>query len=372
MRGRIAPSEFPYLVTSSTVQPVESIPAHKIGISRLIIGRVLRILVGTLTAIGEFAYSLIWGRQQAHFIRQLLSKSPSAPNRRIIASFSTLPMRIGNLEPMLRSLLEQSRPPDEIVLALPRFSIRQQREYAIPAYLEKIPRLRILHCEKDWGPATKFIPIIQKELAAGRGDTLIMVVDDDRTYPRDAVETYLHFHAQLPDAALCFRGGLMPSNFIWFMPKMLRANQIREPKPVAVITGTASYLIQPRFFDSVLWNYSDAPASAFYMDDIWISGCLDRRGVRKYVVPASAMMRTVRQQWGTMTLYDVPKGPIGSPTEAIEFFRHSWSVFSSGRLTMWLSIFPRLFHFLRRDHGIKSRNTSSVPRPEPAAAESGK
>jgi len=26
------------------------------------------------------------------------------------------------------------------------------------------------------------------------------------------------------------------------------------------------------------------------MDDMWISGCLERRGVEKYVIPASNMM----------------------------------------------------------------------------------
>src|SRR4029077_13263088 len=39
------------------------------------------------------------------------------------------------------------------------------------------------------GPATKFIPIVREELAACRGNTLIMVVEDDRVYPRDALET---------------------------------------------------------------------------------------------------------------------------------------------------------------------------------------
>jgi len=87
-----------------------------------------------------------------------------------------------------------------------------------------------------------------------------MVVDDDRIYPRDAIETYLHYHARLPEAALCFRGAVIPEN----------------------------YLIQPDFFDSALWDYSTSPPSTFYVDDIWISVCLDRRGIEKYVVPASA------------------------------------------------------------------------------------
>jgi len=290
--------------------------------------RFLVLLVGTFTDLGEFLYSLVWGRRQVRFIRQVLSKSQPLLGCRVIASLTTLPDRIDNLEPTIRSLLEQTRPPDEIVLAIPQFSIRQKMEYTVPAYLEGIHRVRLLRCEKDWGPASKFIPIIQEELAADRRQTLIMVVDDDRIYPRDALEIFLHYHKQLPDAALCFRGALMPRNFVWFLPKIFRASQLREVKRVAVITGTASYLIQPRFFDSALWDYSNAPASAFYMDDIWISAHLDRCGVEKYVVPASRMMRSVRAQSGTMTLYHVPKGSVRSNTEVIRFFRDTWNVFS--------------------------------------------
>jgi hypothetical protein len=196
-----------------------------------------------------------------------------------------------------------------------------------------------------------------------------MAVDDDRLYPRDALETYLHYHAQLPDAALCFRGALIPHSLVWFLPKMIRANQIREPKPVAVITGTASYLVQPQFFDSALWDYTGAPKSAFYMDDVWISGCLDRRGIKKYVVPASAMMRAVRAQWGTMALCDVPSGAIRSNTEVINFFRDSWTVFFS----RWILSLPfiRIWtkSFLPNQAGIKSRNTFSAPKRAPAAEE---
>jgi Glycosyl transferase family 2 len=309
--------------------------------------------------------------RQARFIRQTLATGRRTDNKRVIASITTLPDRIFNLEPTIRSLLNQTRPPDEIVLAVPESSIRQERPYSIPKYLSEFPTLRILRSKTDWGPATKFIPVVEQELHAGRGDTLIMVVDDDRVYPRDALETYLHYHEQSPNAALCFRGGPMPRNFYWFLPKLFLGSRIRQPKRVAVITGCGSYLIQPRFFDSALWNYSDAPASAFYMDDIWISGNLDRRGVEKYVVPTSAMMRTVHQQAGTMSLHRVPRGRTYHNNEVVEYFRDSWNVFSS-RWTMALSIFPRLTHFLRPNPETKSRNISSNPRRERAAAETEK
>src|SRR5438046_8175406 len=210
-------------------------------------------------------------RQQVRFIRETLASSRTPDCRRVIASLSTVPDRINNLRPTIQSLLKQTRPPDEIVLAIPKFSVRERRPYVVPKYISRLPRVRILRTREDWGPATKFIAAIQDELAAGRQNTLIMVVDDDRVYPRDALETYLHYSEQLPEAALCFRGAAMPSTFEWDEATMIRASELREPRPVAVITGCGSYLVQPRFFDDSLWNYSGAPQVGFHLDDIWIS-----------------------------------------------------------------------------------------------------
>jgi hypothetical protein len=112
-------------------------------------------------------------RQQVRFIRETLARSEKSNNRRVIASLTTVPARIGNLGPTVRSLLRQSRPPDEIVLTIPEFSIREQRPYEVPGNISRLPRLSILHCRKGWGPATKFIPVIREELAANQRDTLI-------------------------------------------------------------------------------------------------------------------------------------------------------------------------------------------------------
>jgi hypothetical protein len=215
-------------------------------------------------------------------------------------------------------------------LAIPEFSTREQRPYVVPEYVLRLPRVRILYCRKDWGPATKFIPVVQEELAAGRTASLIMVVDDDRVYPRDSLETYLYYSKRLSDAALCFRGAAIPRSFDWRDAKMIRARELRQPQPAAVMTGCGSYLIQPRFFDDSLWNYSNAPNGAFYMDDIWISGWLSRGGVKRYIVPASAMMRSVWRQRRTLSLHDVPNGRQYHNNETIAFFSDTWDVFASG------------------------------------------
>ena len=267
-------------------------------------------------------------RQQVRFIRETLASGGKSDAPRVIVSLSTVPGRINNLRATIRSLLKQTRPPDEIILAVPEFSIREKRPYVVPEYLLRLPRVRILCSRRDWGPATKFIPVIREELGAGRVDTLIMVVDDDRVYPRDALETYLHYNQQLPGAALCFRGAAMPRTLDWRDARMIKASELRQPEAVAVITGCGSYLIQPRFFDESLWDYSRAPQGAFFMDDIWISGCLTCRKVRRYVVPASAMMRSVRQQRRTLSLHDVPNGRQHNNNETIAFFGEAWDVFA--------------------------------------------
>ena len=267
-------------------------------------------------------------REQVVFIRDTLAKRQRDRDPRIIVSLTTLPDRIWNLRPVLDRLLQQTRPPDEIVIALPQFSLRQARPYSIPEWLPGFPRVRILHAEQDWGPATKFIPAIQDERAVGRHDTRIMVVDDDRIYPRDAVESYLYFSAQLPDAALCFRGAAMPRTLDWHDAKMVHGNRLRAPRKVAVVTGCGSYLIQPRFFDEGLWDYSSAPRGAFYMDDIWISGTLARLGVPRLVVPSSTRLRSAREQARTMSLHDVPNGRQANNNEVIAAFRESWDVFA--------------------------------------------
>ena len=264
-------------------------------------------------------------RQQVRFIRETLVAKRTFDNRRVIASLSTVPDRINNLSPTIRSLLKQTRPPDEIVLAIPEFSVREQRPYVVPEYLLRLPRVRVLHCAEDWGPATKFIGAIQDELAAGRENSLIMVVDDDRLYPPDALETYLYYSEQLPNAALCFRGAAMPSTLDWDDAKMIYAKDLREPRPVAVITGCGSYLVRARFFDRSLWDYSGAPSVAFYIDDIWISAWLSRRGVKRYVVPASAMMRSVRRQRRTVSLNKIT-GRQKLNNETIAFFRDAWDI----------------------------------------------
>src|SRR5256714_15661270 len=71
-------------------------------------------------------------RQQVRFIRETLAAKRTFDNRRVIVSLSTVPDRINNLRPTIRSLLKQTCPPDEIVLAIPASSVRGRRPCVVP------------------------------------------------------------------------------------------------------------------------------------------------------------------------------------------------------------------------------------------------
>ena len=71
----------------------------------------------TLVAVG---LSRQRRRLQIRFVREILARNPAPVDPfRVVVSLSTLPDRIPNLQPTIESVINQTRSPDEIVLALP-------------------------------------------------------------------------------------------------------------------------------------------------------------------------------------------------------------------------------------------------------------
>lgn len=217
--------------------------------------------------------------------RVLSPRSPAKATNgpRVVISLTTLPSRIGRLRPVIHSLVDQDLPADEIVLALPRVSRREQVGYDVPAWLAEHPHVRILPCDTDWGPATKLIPAVTSQTD---DRTLVIAVDDDNVYPRDMVSTFLSWHERFPDAALGYRGWSLPASLRWQDTDTLYATSLPAAEQVDVVTGTWGIMVQPRFFDQGLLDYDAYPREAFFVDDIWFNGHLARAGVERWVIPA--------------------------------------------------------------------------------------
>lgn len=219
---------------------------------------------------------------------QVSAHSLSSP---VVVSLTTIPDRIHLILPTLRSLFTQTVSPSAIYLNIPYYSRRQGRSYTIPEKLKGFRQVKIIRTEQDWGPATKFLPLLEKLPP----DSRVIVVDDDQIYSRRLVETYVRYSHQYPDAALGLAGWLVPERFCHTQRKPIEGartrlldrppNVCKRPKSVDILQGASSYLIRPRFLTNAVFQYQDAPLAAFFADDVWISGHLARNRVLRLVIP---------------------------------------------------------------------------------------
>ncbi len=97
----------------------------------------------------------------------------------LYVGLTTLPSRIRYLRATLDSLRNQSKPPDRVLLCLPKWSFRENCAYELPDWLsEYSPLLDVIDCAEDYGPGTKLLGC----LAHLPPESCLIVVDDDMVY----------------------------------------------------------------------------------------------------------------------------------------------------------------------------------------------
>jgi hypothetical protein len=240
-----------------------------------------------------FERPLTWLREMLRFLalhglgteryreRHRATPRVESPDR-VVVSLTTIPDRIRHIGPTLHSLLDQTRRPDAIVLNLPSHARREDRTYVIPPFLDALDAVERIDCGEDRGPGTKLLPTLERERDP---DTRIIVVDDDQVYPRNLVENLVEWSQRLPDAAICSRGFRIPAEYDIENRDTIYGTHIRDSERIEIMQGSAGFLVRPRFFDASVFDYSDAPAEAFFVDDVWFAGQLARAGVDRYVAP---------------------------------------------------------------------------------------
>ena len=171
---------------------------------------------------------------------------------------TTLPSRIGKLEPTVESLLGQTLRPDRIFVSVPRRSRREGGEYTLPGWLQRPPAgVQLVRCEQDYGPATKLLgclPHLPPEAC-------LIVVDDDMVYKPFLVERLYRAQLARPDASFSFfverigrlRCGQGADGFSFWTPNL------------AGIAEFAAVALRSRHL--------------FVADDLWISLFLQNRRV---------------------------------------------------------------------------------------------
>jgi hypothetical protein len=237
-------------------------------------------------------------------------------DRRLVLALSCVPARLASLPLVLRSLLEQSLPADRVVLAYPHYSLRDGAPYPQPPLL---PRgVDLLRCT-DHGPLTKLLPVLAEEPNA-----LIVIADDDIVYPSGLLAALYAAHLAAPTAALGLRGCRLNGDLA---PKDLRhifGTGIAAPAAVDLLMGTWGMLLPSGALDGAeLENFNGWPPQARWVDDVWISGHLARRGIERLVVPARCLPLDVRSARGAALTFGINRD--GRNDQAtIEAFRSWW------------------------------------------------
>ncbi|MDW3210406.1 MAG: hypothetical protein R8N23_11090 [Reichenbachiella sp.] len=209
----------------------------------------------------------------------------------VIVSLSTIPSRISEIVPTLKSLLAQKRAPKKIHLYVPELSMREQVGYNIPKEIEGLKCLEVIRTEKDWGPSTKFIPAVETLFP----DQKILVVDDDNMYPRNMLRDFDKASDDNPDWMLTSSGWRVPEDLVdrdstfWAnvrlqAPVPVPTTRVNDYYPIDIVQGYSGFLIRPRFFDlEELKNYPEEPIALKYVDDVWVSA---HAKAPKYVLPS--------------------------------------------------------------------------------------
>jgi len=215
------------------------------------------------------------------------------PNKSdIVVSFSTIPSRISEIVPTLKSLLSQKMAPKKIHLYVPQTSMREKVGYLIPKEIQNLKCLEVIRVDKDWGPSTKFIPAVESLDA----DQKILVLDDDNMYPGSMLAAFDSASDQKPDSIVAASGWRVPvdlvdrSTTLWAnitkqAPVPVPTTRVGDYYPIDIVQGYSGFLIRPRFFNlKELTDYPEEPRAVRFVDDVWVSA---HALVPKYVFPSN-------------------------------------------------------------------------------------
>ena len=200
---------------------------------------------------------------------------------RAIISLTTIPSRLPQIGPCLRSLAIQGFP---VHLWLPKHFKRgnERLPQVLPAFLDKLGVNYTV--VDDLGSITKLLPALKLKTE------LIVTADDDVIYGEDWARDLVEYAEAHPRVAACYRGRVFRGKQKYNDSKLLR--YVERPRKIHMITGVWGAIYRPSFFDDSIYKENEKWPLG---DDLVISGHLRRKGVPMHVIP---MRNDVKGRYG--------------------------------------------------------------------------
>lgn len=234
---------------------------------------------------------------------------------KVIVSLTTVPSRIRWLKPTLISLLRQR--PDVIELNLAKIPLKQDVQWNIPRWLTELSAVRIFWLDQDYGPASKFIPTIERHADE---DCVICVVDDDMIYPQNCLANLLKMHyASVQPAVFCTAGHRIWRNLDSSRPPF-REKPNHHPIRVGIIEGCGGYLLQPNYIAlDQLKAILTLSGDSVKQDDVWISGLLSQANIPKFRIKVGKRSGTINTITPSIT-----GGRVSPFNTVLDYFASAW------------------------------------------------
>lgn len=213
---------------------------------------------------------------------------------KIVIGLTTIPNRINLLEPTLDSLMNQSRKPNKIYLYIANYYKRFDQKFShtsLPSFLEKY-NLQIKF-GKDYGPISKLFVALQNEPS---NNTFIVTCDDDCLYDKNWLSTLEKGIIKYPNCAIGLRGRKLEHSLNYSKSKCFLSQNIEKDIEVDIVTAVGGWIYQKNLFPP---NYIEMWEKAqtqnpfiFFNDDIWISGNLAEKKIKRIVVKGKVKFKT--------------------------------------------------------------------------------
>lgn len=221
---------------------------------------------------------------------------PKPISAKIIVGLTASPDRIRHLKPVLKSILRQSYPPDEIHLNIPFVFKRNGTSYDIPQWLLEInPKIKLKRVE-DVGPGTKVIPTLL-ELGSTE-DVLVITADDDILMIPGTIEEIAKAFLQDPERLYGFSGYTLSEDFA--------PDYENKERPVDVLEGYAHFAVHRRFIDQDFADYikaAHALRACYLQDDIVLANYFALKGRPRIQLYTPHANREVARHRGAILYY---------------------------------------------------------------------
>ncbi len=197
--------------------------------------------------------------------------------KKIVVSLTSFPARINVVGYAIKSLFNQTKKPDRIVLWLAE---EQFKNVQMPNLLNELCKkgLEIKFC-KDLGSHKKYYYALQEQ----KEDELVITYDDDIIYPENSIEMLYKKHLQFPKCIICNRAESAEGQEsfgeykTW---KIYSSEGVKEPSTRLFPSTGGGTLYPYGSVDAEAFNEGAMRETAYTADDLWMRFMSAKKGTR--------------------------------------------------------------------------------------------